>query len=84
MTACKWRTPTLGNTAPTPAQEFGDTRSFVLSFVCKATSGYGLRTRRVLKGFVKDKIKLETIDPKAAPDGGSRALCPTDWLWTGM
>jgi hypothetical protein len=23
MTACKWRTSTLGNTAPTPAQEFG-------------------------------------------------------------
>ena len=36
MTACKWRTSTLGNTAPTPAQEFGDTRNFVLPFVYKS------------------------------------------------
>ena len=33
MTACKWRTSTLGNTAPTPAQEFGETSNFVLPFV---------------------------------------------------
>src|SRR5271169_6142646 len=84
MTACKWRTSTLGNTATTPAQEFGDTRKFVLPFVCKATSGYELGTRLVLKGFEKEKIKVETIDPKAAPDTGSRASCPADRLRTGM
>jgi hypothetical protein len=30
---------TLGNTAPSPVHELGDTRCFVLPFVCVATSG---------------------------------------------
>jgi hypothetical protein len=47
-TACKWRESTSGNTAPSLVQEFGDTRSFVLPFVRKATSGYEIGTRPVL------------------------------------
>jgi len=42
---------TLGNTAPTPAQEFCETRSFVLSFVRETTSGYEFGARPVLKRF---------------------------------
>ncbi len=39
------------NAAPTPAQEFCETRSFLLSFVRETTSGYEFGTRPVLKSF---------------------------------
>jgi hypothetical protein len=47
-TAFSCRISTRGNTAPSPVQELGDTRSFVLPFVREATSGYELRTRSAL------------------------------------
>src|SRR5580698_9141972 len=83
MTACKWRTSTLGNTAPTPAQEFGDTRCFVLPFVCKATSGCQLRTRPLPKSFPRAIKYLNHLHLKPAPDGGSEALRSTYLFRTG-
>jgi hypothetical protein len=77
MTACKWRTSTLGNTAPTPTHEFGDTRNVVLPFMCEATSGYELGTRRVLESFPRANKYLNHLHLKPAPGGGSRAPCAT-------
>ena len=55
----------VGKHSSTPAQEFGDTRNFVLSFVRETTSGYQSETRPVLKSFPNTRIKLEAPWPES-------------------